>query len=260
MKNTNEAFNELYTVIKKLRAPDGCNWDRKQTPSTLRSSLIEETYECIEAIDSNDVCHVKEELGDLFLLVTMIGYMNEQEGNFTVSDSLKGITDKLIRRHPHVFGESNADTPEEIIKQWDQIKTEIEGRKPKDSALDKVSKGLPPLEKAFEIQKKAAKVGFDWENLNDIWDKVHEEIDEVKEAENKDLDELESEIGDLIFAVVNISRGYNIDPAVALQRTNNKFTKRFHFIEQEMKKIGKNLNNENFKIMDSLWDKAKEKE
>ncbi len=260
MKNTNEAFNELYAVIKKLRAPDGCNWDRKQTPSTLRSSLIEETYECIEAIDSNDVCHVKEELGDLFLLVTMIGYMNEQEGNFTVSDSLKGITDKLIRRHPHVFGESNAETPEEIIKQWDQIKTDIEGRKPKDSVLDKVSKGLPPLEKAFEIQKKAAKVGFDWENLNDIWDKVHEEIDEVKEAENKNLGELESEIGDLIFAVVNISRGYNIDPAVALQRTNNKFTKRFHFIEKEMKKIGKDLNNDNFKIMDSLWDKAKEEE
>jgi tetrapyrrole methylase family protein/MazG family protein len=260
MTETKEAFEELFTVIRKLRSPEGCHWDLEQTPQSMRSSLIEETYECIEAIDNNDFDHVKEELGDIFLLATMIAYMNEQDGNFTVADSLKGITEKLIRRHPHVFGESSASTSEEILKQWDQIKTEVEGRKAKDSVLDKVSKGLPPLEKAYELQKKAAKVGFDWQNIDDIWEKVHEEIDEVKDAEGQSIDELESEIGDLIFAVVNISRGYNIDPAIALQRTNNKFTKRFHYIEKEMKRENKELSSDNFQLMDSFWDKAKTRE
>ncbi|MBB6478788.1 nucleoside triphosphate pyrophosphohydrolase [Spirochaeta isovalerica] len=257
MDKTKDAFEELYNVIIKLRGPDGCNWDKEQTPSSLRSDLIEETYECIEAIDDKDYKHTSEELGDLYLLVTMLAYMHEQEGLFTVRETLQGISEKLIRRHPHVFGESNAQTPDEIIKQWDEIKTEIEGRKPKDSVLDKISGGLPPLEKAFMIQKKAAKVGFDWQHINDIWSKVHEEIDEVQTAAQESIDELEKEIGDLLFAVVNIARGYKIDPAVALQRTNNKFTKRFHFIERMMKESGKELNSDNFELMDSLWEKAK---
>lgn len=257
MIETKEAFNELYNIIKKLRGPEGCNWDREQTPQSLRSDLIEETYECIEAIDEKDYEHTKEELGDLFLLVTMLAYMHEQDGLFSVSDSLNGISEKLIRRHPHVFGNSEASTPEEIIRQWDDIKTNVEGRKAKDSVLDKVSHGLPPLEKAYKLQKKAAKVGFDWQNINDIWEKVHEEIDEVKHAENVSFDELEAEIGDLIFAVVNIARAYKIDPAIALQRTNNKFTRRFHFIENNMKKIHKDLCSENFNLMDFFWDKAK---
>jgi tetrapyrrole methylase family protein/MazG family protein len=257
MNDTKDAFQELYNTIVKLRSPEGCNWDREQTPQTLRSDLIEETYECIEAIDSKDFEHTKEELGDLFLLVTMLAYMHEQDGFFTVSESLNGITEKLIRRHPHVFGESNAQTPDEIIKQWDEIKVKLEGRKAKDSVLDKVTNGLPPLEKAYQLQKKAAKVGFDWQHIDDIWEKVHEEIEEVKQAEKQSFDELESEIGDLLFAVVNIARGYKIDPAIALQRTNNKFTRRFHFIEQEMKMKNKKLNSENFSLMDSYWDKAK---
>lgn len=260
MDELKESFEELYNIIKKLRSPEGCHWDREQTPQSLRSDLIEETYECIEAIDEGDYQHTKEELGDLFLLVTMLAYMHEQEGLFTVSDSLKGISEKLIRRHPHVFGDSNASSTEEILKQWDEIKTNVEGRKAKDSVLDKVSGGLPPLEKAYQLQKKAAKVGFDWQHIDDIWDKVYEEIDEVKHAENISVDELEAEIGDLLFAVVNISRGYKIDPAIALQRTNNKFTRRFHFIEKEMKSEQKDLNPENFKLMDSYWDKAKIKE
>lgn len=257
MESTKNAFEELYNVIKTLRGPDGCNWDREQTPRTLRSDLIEETYECIEAIDNKDYQHTKEELGDLYLLVTMLAYMHEQDNHFTVSEALEGISEKLIRRHPHVFGDSDAETPDEIVQQWDQIKTEIEGRKAKDSVLDKVSNGLPPLEKSYELQKKAAKVGFDWQHIDDIWEKVHEEIDEVKHAAGKDEDELEAEIGDLLFAVVNISRGYGIDPAIALQRTNNKFTNRFHYIEKEMKKEGLDLNTENFEKMDALWDQSK---
>ena len=257
MNEITESFEELYNIIKKLRSPDGCNWDREQTPQTLRSDLIEETYECIEAIDEKDFEHTKEELGDLFLLVTMLAYMHEQDGLFSVSDSLRGISQKLIRRHPHVFGDSKAETTDEILQQWDEIKTNLEGRKAKNSVLDKVSGGLPPLEKAYKLQKKAAKVGFDWQHIDDIWAKVHEEIDEVKNAENTSLEELEGEIGDLLFAVVNISRGYNIDPAIALQRTNNKFTNRFHYIEKEMKKENKDLCPENFNLMDSYWDKAK---
>lgn len=260
MSDTKDAFNELYNVIIKLRGPDGCNWDKEQTPRSLRSDLIEETYECIEAIDNNDYGHTSEELGDLYLLVTMLAYMHEQDGLFTVKETLEGISAKLIRRHPHVFGDSNAETPDEIIRQWDKIKTEIEGRKPKNSVLDKVSGGLPPLEKAFELQKKAAKVGFDWQHIDDIWGKVHEEIDEVKNAALLCEDELEKEIGDLLFAVVNIARGYEIDPAIALQRTNNKFTRRFHFIEKEMKNMGKELNSENFELMDKFWDQAKNAE
>jgi len=257
MENTKEAFEELLNVIKKLRGPNGCNWDKKQTARTLRSDLIEETYECIEAIDDGDYDHTCEELGDLYLLVTMLAYIHEQEGHFTVKKSLEGISRKLIRRHPHVFGDSDANTPEEIMQQWDEIKTNIEGRKPKDSILDKVKAGLPPLEKSYQLQKKAAKVGFDWEHIDDIWKKVHEEIEEVKCAAEESEIELEKEIGDLLFAVVNIARGYDIDPAVALQRTNNKFTKRFHFIEKEMKFRDKELNSENFELMDQLWDEAK---
>lgn len=257
MTETKEAFDELYNIIIKLRSPEGCNWDLEQTPQSLRSALIEETYECIEAIDDKDSEHTKEELGDLFLLVIMLAYMHEQEGLFSVSDSLNGISEKLVRRHPHVFGDSDVSTPEDIARQWDDIKTNIEGRKAKDSVLDKVSNGLPPLEKAYELQKKAAKVGFDWKNINDIWDKVYEEIDEVKDAQNISFDELEGEIGDLIFAVVNIARGYKIDPAIALQRTNNKFTKRFHYIEKNMKDLDKELSSDNFELMDSFWDKAK---
>lgn len=257
MNNSKEAFNELYNIISKLRSPEGCNWDREQTPATLRSDLIEETYELIEAIDNKDTEHIKEELGDLFLLVTMIAYMHEQEGFFTVAESLQGISEKLIRRHPHVFGDSEVSSTEEILQQWEEIKINIEGRKAKNSVLDKVSNGLPPLEKAYKLQKKAAKVGFDWQHIDDIWKKVHEEIEEVKHAETVSVEELEAEIGDLIFAVVNISRGYNIDPAVALQRTNNKFTKRFHYIEKQMKMEERELSAENFTLMDSFWDKAK---
>lgn len=257
MEKTKNAFENLFETIKTLRGPNGCNWDREQTPQTLRSDLIEETYECIEAIDEKDTSHIMEELGDLYLLVTMIAYMHEQEKKFTVAETLEGINEKLIRRHPHVFGNSQAESTDEILRQWNEIKTNLEGRKPKDSILDKVSGGLPPLEKAYELQKKAAKVGFDWDQINDIWDKVHEEIDEVKSAANENIEELEAELGDLLFAVVNISRGYGIDPAVALQRTNNKFTNRFHFIEKEMKKMGEKLSSENFKLMDSLWDKSK---
>ena len=183
-----KASNRLYSIVETLRGEGGCPWDREQSPLTLRGDLIEETYECIEAIDEQNPDHIREELGDLFLLVTMISYMYQQEKLFTVSDVLNDISEKLIRRHPHVFGELRAENQEGtlssgmVLDNWARIKVEQEGRKPKDSVLDEVSRGLPPLDRAWKLQKKAAKQGFDWPNVKGALDKLKEELAEVEAA------------------------------------------------------------------------------
>lgn len=264
-KNTAESFDELYSVVKRLRADDGCPWDREQTPESLRGALIEETYECVEAIDSKDWPHIREELGDIFLLATMISYMHEQQGLFAVSDVLQEITAKLIRRHPHVFGESSASTSAEVLEQWAKIKVEQEGRKPKDSLMDQVSRALPPLERAYKIQKKAAKAGFDWPDSAGVWDKIEEELAEAREAcqthqseaSSANMEHLEEELGDLLFSVVNICRYLQVDPAVALQRTNNKFVRRFKHVEQSMKAKGLPMDKEHISLMEQYWQEAK---
>jgi tetrapyrrole methylase family protein/MazG family protein len=260
MNDYNQAFSRLYDVIVQLRAPDGCPWDKEQTPATLRKDLLEETYECIEAIDEKDAAHTKEELGDLFLLVTMISYMHEQENSFTLSDVLNNVSDKLIRRHPHVFGDVKVSDSNEVLDNWAKIKIEQEGRAPKDSILDEVSSALPPLDKAFKLQKKASKIGFDWSSANDVFAKIDEEINEVKDVlhqPNLNTEELEGELGDLLFSVVNLCRFLKIDASMALQRTNNKFTKRFKHVEKRMKETNQSMTNENLKLMDSFWDEAK---
>jgi len=269
---TSENFQALYDIIVKLRSPEGCEWDREQTPSTLRGALVEETYECLEAIDENDPAHIAEELGDLFLLATMIGYMHEQDGKFTVADVLKGVSEKLIRRHPHVFGDVQVKDSEEILKNWAVIKIQ-EGRKPKDSLLDEVSSGLPPMDRAYALQKKAAKVGFDWSNEKEVIAKVLEELDEVQDAINKEQlaeskgqraeskkqssDELEGELGDLLFAVINLCRFLKVEPSVALRRTNSKFVDRFKYVETKMKETGQTMTKENIGVMDGFWNEAK---
>jgi len=269
-----ESFKELYDVIVRLRSPEGCSWDREQTPLSLRGALIEETYECVEAIDKQDPAHIKEELGDIFLLVTMIAYMHEQEGLFSVADVLNGSVEKLIRRHPHVFGENSGNgsglTPEETLENWARIKIEKEGRKPKDSILDEVRRGLPPLDKAWKLQKKAAKVGFDWPDTAGVIAKVKEELEEVEEAisaagakagetaaEKSAHADLEGELGDLLFSVVNLCRFFNMEPSVALQRTNTKFTERFKYVEKSMKENGQEMNAQNLAVMDQYWNMAK---
>ncbi len=267
-KNTAEAFNELYSVVKRLRADDGCPWDREQTPESLRGALIEETYECIEAIDSKDWHHIREELGDIFLLATMIAYMHEQQGLFSLSQVLEEITAKLIRRHPHVFGESSASTSAEVLEQWAKIKVEQEGRKPKDSLMDQVSRALPPLERAYKIQKKAAKAGFDWPDSRGVWDKIEEELAEAREAcqthqneaSSEHREHLEEELGDLLFSVVNICRYLQVDPAVALQRTNNKFVRRFKHVEQSMKVQGIPMDRDHLSLMENYWQEAKDED
>ena len=280
---TGESFSALYKTIKRLRSPEGCPWDREQTPTTLRSNLIEESYECIEAIDEGDAAHIGEELGDIFLVAVMLSYMHEQSGLFTVSNVLENVNEKLIRRHPHVFSDVIVKDSEEVLKNWQKIKVEKEGRKPKDSILDEVSHALPPLERAYKLQKKAAKIGFDWPNIGGIWAKIEEESSEVKEAAaalnsiqkrsdkkahgfleksvaHNNLDTahaaLEGECGDLLFAVVNLCRFLEVDPQIALRRTNTKFENRFKYVEKNIKKTAKPgpypLNK-----LDKLWNEAK---
>ncbi|MDR2700882.1 MAG: nucleoside triphosphate pyrophosphohydrolase [Spirochaetaceae bacterium] len=265
-----EAFNRLCGIVEKLRNKDeGCPWDIEQTPLTLREDLIEETYECIEAINEKNPAHIQEELGDIFLLAAMISYMHQEEGLFSVPDVLNGISEKLIRRHPHVFGENPAAglTPAEVLQNWARIKVEQEGRKPKDSALDEVSQALPPLERAYKLQKKAAKKGFDWPNAAGVLDKLKEELAEVEEvmppdfsAGNRDTnstEELEEELGDLLFSAVNVSRFFRVDPSTALHRANAKFTRRFSYVEQKMKENGTLMEAKNLALMDSFWNEAK---
>jgi len=267
-----DSFNALYETIIKLRGPDGCKWDKEQNPSTLRGALIEETYECIEAIDENDPGHTAEELGDLFLLAVMISYMHEQEEKFSVSGVLSKVNEKLIRRHPHVFGSVKVKDTAEILNNWAAIKVEQEGRKPKDSLLDEVKSGLPPAERAYALQKKAAKAGFDWQDMEGVISKINEEIDEVRNAVKNGLSNnglkydsaagsadvvIEEELGDLLFSVINLCRFLKVEPSIALRRTNSKFIDRFKYVEKKMKEHNYEMKNENLEIMDKFWNEAK---
>ena len=256
--NPDKAFNALYETIIRLRSPDGCKWDREQNPSTLRGALIEETYECLEAIDENDPNHIAEELGDIFLLVTMISYMHEQEEKFSVTDVLSKVNEKLIRRHPHVFGDVKVKDTAEILNNWAAIKIEQEGRKPKDSLLDEVKASLPPTERAYALQKKAAKVGFDWPDMEGVVSKIKEELDEaVAAARTNAAVNIEEELGDLLFSAINLCRFLKTEPSIALRRTNTKFVNRFKYVEKKMKEQGHEMKKENLKIMDNYWEEAK---
>lgn len=262
---TSEAFKTLYDTIVKLRSPEGCKWDREQTPSTLRSALVEETYECLEAIDNNDSVHIAEELGDLFMLATMISYIHEEDGKFTVADALAKVNEKLIRRHPHVFGDVKVKDTAEILSNWETIKIEQEGRKPKESILDGVASGLPPMDRSYALQKKAAKVGFDWQDKEGVFAKVREELEEVHAACGKNNSHkaaaenahIEEELGDLLFSVINLCRFLKVDPSVALRRANSKFVDRFKYVEKKMKETGQEMSKEKLDVMDKYWEEAK---
>jgi tetrapyrrole methylase family protein/MazG family protein len=263
-----EAFNRLHETIRRLRAPGGCPWDREQTPETLRETLIEEAYETVEAITEGDTDHVCEELGDVFLNAVMLSYMYEQLDSFTVTDVLETVSDKLIRRHPHVFGETDGyagpgsgnetDTSEKVLDQWEQIKQKVEGRKG-SSALDGVSMGLPSLERAKKLQKRASKCGFDWEHSDDVWPKVDEELAELREAAaGGNPERIEEELGDVLFSLVNIARHLKVDPGVALTRTNAKFVKRFTHVESSMKEAGLPMDKDHLADMDRFWNELRD--
>ena len=274
MNKTEQAFGRLYEIIGKLRAPDGCPWDREQTPETMRENLVEEAFEAVDAINAHDTPHVREELGDVILNAGMIAYMYEQKGDFSLANVLNEISDKVVRRHPHVWPESEgqkaalkggAKTADDVLTQWDAIKQGVEGRAGSKSILDEVSGGLPPLMRACKLQKKAAKKGFDWTDVAPVKNKVLEELEEVQEAATKDAAaglekasaETEGEIGDLLFAVVNLARHLKVDPTLAMERANEKFYRRFSYVEKKMAEAGLEMSHDAMKEMDSFWDEAK---
>jgi MazG family protein len=257
-----EKFDELVSVMARLRAPGGCPWDREQTYATLAQYLLEECYETFDAIQeadqTGDTTNLREELGDVLLQVVFHSTIAAERGDFAIDEVVEGVTEKLILRHPHVFGEAELKTAHDVLTNWDELKKaqqKASGKieKPKESILEDVPVHFPALLEAQKITKKAAKAKFDWENVNQIFEKLTEETDELKEA----IAVNEEEIGDLLFVVVNLARKLDVDAETALKRTNRKFRERFRFIERELKSGGKTLEDSNLEEMDALWNKAK---
>lgn len=254
-------FSQLRRIIAELRGPNGCPWDKKQTHESLRKYLLEESYELIEAINEGDIDHIIEELGDVLLQVMLHGQIGEDEGYFSIDDVIEGISDKMIRRHPHVFGEEQAESVDDVMKHWQNAKKK-EAKKEKDSVLDGINQALPHLMQAHELQKKAAKVGFDWPDADGAWEKVKEEIlefdKEIKEASNEER--IESEFGDVLFSLVNIARFYKVNPELAILQTNKKFIQRFSYIEERVKASGMEWSQMSLEELDGYWKEAKKKQ
>ena len=247
-----KAFGELLDIMDELR--EKCPWDKKQTMESLRHLTIEETYELGDAILDNDLNEIKKELGDLLLHIVFYSKIGAESEDFDILDVIKGINEKLISRHPHVFGDVVAETEEQVAKNWEKLKLK-EG---KDSILEGVPKSLPALVKASRIQDKAASAGFDWDNSEQVFEKVKEEIRELHdEVLQSDQTRMEAEFGDVIFSLINYARFINVDPESALERTNKKFIKRFQFLEKEIKKEGKDLHDLSLEQMDVYWDRSK---
>lgn len=242
--------------MAKLRAPDGCPWDREQTFDSIKRHTLEETYEVLEAIEDRDWAALCEELGDLMLQPVFYAQMASEDGLFAVEDALRAINEKLIRRHPHIFGDVKADTAEAVLANWDAIKRQEKGDRQK-GLLDGIAKTLPALLEAKEISRRAAKAGFDWEGAPQVVEKLHEELDELERAGN--ADEREGEIGDLFFVLVNLARFYEVDPEQALRRTNLKFKKRFAYMESKLAAEGRAVTGTPIAELESFWQEAKQK-
>ena len=251
-----EAFGRFLDILDELRVK--CPWDRKQTNESLRPNTIEETYELCDALMRGDKKEICKELGDVLLHVAFYAKIGSETGDFDIKDVCDKLCDKLIFRHPHVFGEVKADTAGQVSENWEQLKLkEKDGNK---SVLSGVPAALPSLIKAYRIQDKARNVGFDWEEKSQVWDKVFEEFGELKnEIENMNPDNMENEFGDLFFSLINAARLYDINPENALEHTNQKFIRRFNYLEQETLQKGKNLKDMSLAEMDAIWDEAKQK-
>jgi MazG family protein len=256
-KKSLEEFNRLLDILDELRAK--CPWDMKQTNDSLRKLTIEETYELAESISSGNDEGIKNELGDIMLHIAFYAKIGSEKGAFTMADILEGINTKLIYRHPHVFGDVKVTGASEVEENWEQLKIrEDKGYKP---VLSGVPSSLPAIIKANRIQEKVRGVGFDWEKREQIWDKVLEEISELKEEiENHNTESIESELGDVLFSIINASRLYGIDPEAALEKTNRKFIKRFNYLEKETLKKGISLHNMSLDEMNVIWEEAKKKD
>ncbi|MBR5644269.1 MAG: nucleoside triphosphate pyrophosphohydrolase [Salinivirgaceae bacterium] len=252
-----EAFGQLLDIMDELR--EKCPWDRKQTFESLRVQTIEESYELTEAILANDMDEVKKELGDLLLHIVFYAKMGSEQGKFDIADVINSLCQKLIYRHPHVFGDEKANSAEAVLQNWEQLKLKEKGRKP--SVLSGVPKSLPALVKAYRIQDKTHSVGFDWPEREQVWAKVEEELQEFKTelTANSDSESTKAEFGDLLFSLVNAARLYKINPENALESTNLKFIGRFNYLEEQIQKNGGTLKDTSLEEMDRLWNEAKSK-
>ena len=254
-----ERFTELVQIMARLRGENGCPWDREQTSESIKPYLVEETYEVLEAIDEQDPVKLREELGDLTLQIVFHAQMAEEAGLFTIADVLTGINDKLVRRHPHVFGDVKAETAQEVLFNWEQIKkAERQQAKGQASLLDGVPRELPALLRAHRLQDKASRVGFDWQEAREVLQKVEEEFGELRSAmEGQAPEQVEAELGDLLFSLVNLSRFLAVNPEEALRKTIARFIARFRYIEEELSRRGQSLRQATLQEMDALWAEAK---
>ena len=259
-----EKFAELVAVMARLRAPGGCPWDRKQTFDTIKAYLLEESYEVMDAIDRRDWEGLKEELGDLLLQPVFFAEMAQEEGLFSIADSLDAINEKLIRRHPHVFGDAAADTADDVKLRWDEIKKQERAEKGSaegGSILEGVPRNLPALVEAEKISVKAAKAGFEWPSISGVLEKLQEEAAELADARaSAGREEIEHEVGDLLFTVVNLARFLKVDPEQALRKTNARFRRRFEYVESEIAAAGEALGETPLERMEELWQRAKSEE
>ncbi len=256
---TGKSFEELVAIMSRLRGPDGCPWDREQTHETIKKDLIEEAYETIDAIDSGDSHELKGELGDMLLQVVFHSQLAAEHGDFDIKDVIDGINAKLIRRHPHVFGTTEVSCADEVVTRWEEIKSTEKGHENRTSALDGVPIHLPALARAMKISKKAARVGFEWPNMDAVVDKLDEEVDELKhELRTGNKERISDEIGDLLFTVVNIARWNKVDPEDALRTMTKRFSQRFRYIEDAARASGRSIEEMSIEEMDAVWDRAKQ--
>lgn len=255
-----DSFKKLIKIVNKLRSKNGCPWDRKQTLNSIRENIIEEAYETVEAIDKNDYQLIKKETGDLLLQAVFISQIAGEKNKFNIKDVINEVTDKLIRRHPHVFKNVKVKNTDQVLYNWENIKKNEEGKNKQESILENIPGNLPALIKANKVQSKVERFGFKWKSVKGPIKKLKEELKEFIDAVNKGCskEEIEEEFGDILFTLVNIGRFYKISPEQALNSTVKKFKKRFRFIEQEAKKENKSLKEFKLQDMERLWKKAKE--
>ena len=260
-KKSTYDFNDLTEIVKILRSPGGCPWDMAQTHQSIRSNFIEETYEAVEAIDTNDTELLKEELGDVLLQVARHAEMEREAGSFDMNDVCDGVCKKLIIRHPHVFGDKKAEDEQAALKNWNEVKMELKHQKTQTEAMQSVSKALPALMRSAKIQQKSAKVGFDWDNVYGAFDKLYEEYNELKVAiDHGGVEQQTEELGDLIFSAVNVSRFLGIDCEKALSLACEKYINRFSLVESLAAERGLDMKNATLEQLDSLWEEVKIKQ
>ena len=251
-------LDRFVDIVARLRAPDGCPWDREQTHQTILNCLLDEAYEFFEAVDENNQYKIREELGDLLLQVVLHAQIAADDGRFTIEEVAKGISDKLVYRHPHVFGNVSVSGTAEVLKNWESLKAKEKGKEHRISAVDDIPQAMPSLFRAEKIQRRAARVGFDWPSIKPVLDKVEEEFGEFREAvEKNEIEAMEDELGDIIFALVNVARHHGISAEHAVRKTTDKFCRRFRYVEQKFREQNRAIDKATLEEMDVFWEESK---